>query len=40
MPPPPHPQVAYNDTPSISGTLGDTGVYKHKTEPISIQDRT
>ena len=28
------PTVAY--TPSISGTLGDTGVYRHKTEPILI----
>ena len=27
-------------TPSISGTLGDTGVYRHTTEPIVIRDRT
>ena len=26
--------------PSISGTLGDTGVHRHKTEPILIPDRT
>ena len=27
-------------TQSISGTLGDTGVYRHTTEPVFIQDRT
>ena len=37
-PPPPPPQVAY--IPYISGTLGDTGVHRLKTEPIFIQDRT
>ena len=31
------PQVAY--IPSISGTLSDTGVYRHTTEPIFIKDR-
>ena len=29
--------VAY--IPSVSGTLGDTGVYRHTTEPIFIRDR-
>jgi len=28
------------DVPYISGTLGDTGVQRHKTEPIFIQHRT
>ena len=42
-PPKVHPQkrmppVAY--IPSISNTLGDTGVYRHTTEPVFIQDRT
>ena len=32
------PQTAY--ILSISGALGDTGVHRHKTEPIFIQDRT
>ena len=32
------PTVAY--IPYISGTLGDTGLYRHKTEPIFIQGRT
>ena len=26
--------------PSISGTLSDTGVHRHKTEPIFVQDQT
>ena len=26
--------------PCISSTLGDTGVYRHTTEPIFIQDQT
>ena len=34
LPPPPSP-VAY--IPSISGTLGDAGVHRHKTEPIFQQ---
>ena len=33
------PLVAYI-IPYISGTLGHTGVHRHKTEPIFIQDRT
>ena len=32
------PQVT--SVPYISGILGDTGVHKHKTEPIFIQDQT
>ena len=32
------PPVAY--IPIISGTLGDTGVYRHTTEPIFILDQT
>ena len=27
-------------TSSISGTLGDTDVYRHTTEPVFIQNRT
>ena len=30
----------HNYIPYISGTLGDTGVHRHKTEPIFIPDRT
>ena len=30
----------WHNIPSISGTLGDTGVYRHTTEPIFIRDRT
>ena len=36
--PSPHPPVAH--IPYISGTFGDTGVHRHKTEPIFIADRT
>ena len=32
------PPVAH--IPYISGTLGDTGTHRHKTEPIFIQDQT
>ena len=33
------PLVAYI-IPYILGTLGHTGVHRHKTEPIFIEDRT
>ena len=32
--------MAYYYIPYILGTLGDTGVHRHKTEPVFIRDRT